>query len=268
MLTKLLKRVYDLLALHRIEGPYMAMLIAARSKGHLRKMHGALSENRQLAREDYLELEAVWDELYPNGYENGADENILASILEELCNQKRVRYGRGNLTAYYLERLEQRQEKVTVPVAIGIQSTVFPCPQRKGHGDEHFTATLFGQEFRVGFKLAEDGQHIVMRFMIWEYDLTEPLVHALLTKLPKFQISSRNSSSSWGGQGVGLYYIFDREGLQEHLVLEDGEGEGVTVGGECHIARPGFITEVVRRLREMGVPIETIEPIMVAERRD
>ena len=65
-----------------------------------------------------------------------------------------------------------------------------------------------------------------------------------------------------------MCYVLDREGLEGHILLHDGEGEGVTVGGECHITQPGFIPEVLRRLQALGIPIDKIEPIMVAERRD
>lgn len=262
-----LGKLYELLETWHMHGVFMTMLVVSRSKRQLRERHDALSENCRLMRQDYLELEAAWDQLYPQGYEAGPDAQTLACLLDTLRRSGTRRVKDRDLTGYYLRRLDAGQEKLDVRITTGIQSTIFTCPQRKGHGGEHFTTTLFGHEFRVGFQLTADGEHIVVRFMIWEYDLTEPLVHALLTKLPQFQISSGYSSSSWGGEEAGMCYILDRVGLQEHLVLKDGEGENVVVGGECHIAQPGFIPEVLRRLTALGVPIEKIDPIMVAERR-
>lgn len=264
-----LGEMYKLLVHYGMEAVFMAMIIAARSKRQLRELHDAQPANCRLLRQDYLELEAAWDQLYPQGYEAGADAQTLACVLDVLRKVYQKYRGRGDLIHYYLLRLDHDgQEKVSVRIAIGIHSTVFPCPQRKGHGEEHFTTTLFGHEFRIGFKLTEDGRHIVVWFMIWENDLTEPLVYALLNKLPKFQISSAYRVSSSGGEEVGVCYILDREGFEEHIVLEDGEGEGVTVGGQCHIAQEGFVPEVLRRLQTMGIPIKEILPIMVAERRD
>lgn len=273
-LIKALREMYNLLARYGMEATFMVMLLAARSKRHLRALHDAQPENCRLLRQEYLVLEDAWDQLYPNGYASGADAQIIACILDALRYVDEKYVGRGNLTSYYLDRFCRDQEDVAVLVGPGIvlvgpgiEHIIFTCPQRKGHGDAHFTTTLFGQESQVGFLLSIDKQYIMVRFTMWEYDLTEPLVHTLLTKLPKFQLSRRNYYSNTGGYQVGICYILKREVLQEYILLHDGEGEGVTVGGSCYLAQEGFIPEALRQLIALGVPIEQINPIMVAEHR-
>ena len=254
---------FGFLARLQFEAPFLLILALANSVKDLGRLHQLMRPNCRMLRREWRDLEAFWRDLWetlaPQRGERLSDEVVQEML--ELAYRQHVRSGRCSphgLTTYYKERLDEgREVGDTAFRECHSESFVFSTPGRLGYGSEHFLVKLFGQELLLGCTFAPSlPLELGVRIVIWEHDLTEPLTHQLLS-LPESGIGHRMGSSN-KGEEVDFWYTLPAEHFQ---ILR--RRQVVTAGKEkIWIPLPGFLPTLTKALKEKGLPIEDIRPIM------
>lgn len=256
---------------HRVLcGLYLLRLLMSRSREELRTWHDeTLSPNMRLFREDLLILLQAWECVYPEGHAKGVwkwAKNVLDDLM--IRNARYIVLHREDEThfcRYYMNKLYAGRENVPPWVMYSRNSgTVFSHHDRHGHGGDHFTCRIFGRELSLGCYLSQDSSEIAVRIVTWEHALTEPWAHQMRSLECGYMIPMRGVAgdpsqlhSSNGGYEVPFYWVVPTERIRlNHQGLNANPHKVIYVAG------PDFADALKRRLNELGVPVESVEPIL------
>jgi hypothetical protein len=245
------------------------------SKTHINELHGFLDSNCRLLKKDLIELQNFWDKYLNDKKVSSLNEH--RAKVEWLFTMQREFTVRVNLpwsesivkkdnTRYYYHYLfAKRAQLVNEPLVNSEDGSsytthsyrILSSIERQGHGYGHFSTKLFNETLTIECFLSKNKEHIIVRLIINEFDLTEELTYKL-GQLPMYEMSANESSAS-GGIKIPLAYSIPSTDLVGLLTEYENPN--------CHGCKPEFIasnefiTELGIRMKQIGILDTSIEPI-------
>lgn len=246
---------------------YLSILGMAKSVNHLEKLHEMMPNDTRLLRHDWEKVADFWKYFFAGPetkkYRGKLEEWLLEEHFADWRNEGHGCAGSFptlNATSYYAEQI-RKQSSVTAlyhfmsywdgKSRYNGSRRVLTSPEAYGHGDFHFQGSLFGKLVKFAFRFYKGGGSngfLLAWFMLKESQLTEPLTHNIISKLPDYQLLRyRVSLSSIPGSNH-LHIAFELAATAMWKFVEPFRDD--------FLAREQFPRAAAEFLRDEGIPVE------------
>jgi len=237
---------------------YVAIILAAKSRRHLEKLHSQLPPDCQMMVDEWGSVVEFWRQLYNNKPPTGRDSKpssvIAALMLSRLIPNKGLR-------EHYAERLDEGRTKINDSLSLrhfGSDNELnFVYPHQDRHNHFFILLASIPPEIELSVVINSNRTLLGVRLGFWEDDLTSQITTELL-KFPPSQINHEGMSkafSSHRGSRTDFWYVLPAEDFVEHIDTTTHLDYGKKY---LNVAKQEFIPALLNGLRRLGLPTLTI----------
>jgi len=235
---------------------YIAIILAAKSRRHLEKLHSQLPHDCQVLADEWGSVIEFWRQLYNNKPPTGRDSKpssvITALMLSSLISDRGLR-------KHYVERLDE-EDRTKIDDSLSLRycgadnglNFVYPHQDRRGH----FFILLASIPPEIELSVVINSNHTLLGVGLgfWEDDLTSQITTELL-KLPPSQINHEGMTkafSSHRGSRTDFWYTLPAEDFIEHVDTTTHIHYGSKY---LYVAKQSFMSALSAGLHQLGLPV-------------
>ncbi|MFC1687269.1 hypothetical protein ACFL0L_01725 [Patescibacteria group bacterium] len=259
-----------------MEAVYLFILAVATSVRDLEKIHSWLEPNQRLLREDLTALTDYWSKLFELKAPTGGPrlrEDVIKSMLKRLCEKNGLRIRQTHdLTKYYMAKLDADRKKETQFQMMSGCRPIYCIDEQLGHGLDHFIAEFEdGTMIKLGCRISEDKANFGIRFVLWQYDLTEESTHRLLSidALRQSLIGNRMErlTTDVSGTEIDFWFVVPMDRLYDLFEVRPLQGHSVHSDSE-YVIKPDSYGALLDVLKSLGLPINGVQLKVPSPPRD
>lgn len=247
------KKNFSFLKITGLEFLYLGILAMATSKRNVFHLHSLLQPEEQIFKDDLIKLANFWEQNIKTSDPHQTSKDWLFGGLANGSNN----------TRYYLDYIASKGLELRVDEEQNFVhgKLILSSTGRERYGTIHYVISLQSLKsnncIELGLEcyLSENEECIIVRLVTYQNNLNEPWSY-FLSNLPSYVI--RSTLIGERGKEIGLTYSLPAAGLKDKLILCVNSSSPRL---EYYIGELNFLVELQIRLKNYGIPAESIIPI-------